>query len=402
MSADWRGPAFLDITRLVTRVDGGPLSGIDRVERAWLKALVDRGVPHHLCSRTTLGWLVVGNQSSQRVLDWIDRPASLPTPGLLARLVANPRRTPALEAALRGMAAARLRATGLAEWLADAGKGGGWWLSVGHMNLNEATLGAARRGGLRVAAMIHDTIPIDHPEWSGKGAPRRLAGQIAAAARHADLLLTPSQAAARDLTRHLPPGSASRILPAPLGIEVKVAEPSLLPAGFDPERTNFVALGTIEPRKNLALLLDIWDGFQRKGTHPPILHVIGRHGWACEGVMTRLAGHDTISAPVFHHANLSDGAVAALLDHATALLAPSRAEGFGLPPAEAALRGLPVVATDLPVTREVLGDYPTYLAADDVAGWSAAIRGLAAAPEKRTPVRLADWTAYFNSVFNHF
>lgn len=402
MSVDGRGPVFLDITRLVTRADGGPLTGIDRVERAWLKALIDRDVPHHLCSRTTLGWLVVGGQWSPRVLDWIDRPACLPSPGLLARLVANTRRTPALEAALRGTASARFRAGGLAEWLAHAGKGGGRWLSVGHMNLNEATLGAARRGGLRVATMIHDTIPLDHPEWSGKGAPRRLAGQIAAAGRHADLLVTPSHAAASDLARHLPPGAAGRILPARLGVEARQADTSLLPAGFDPGRPNFVALGTIEPRKNLALLLDVWDGFQRDGARAPALHVVGRRGWACEGVMARLADHAVSATPVFHHESLPDGAVAALMDNATALLAPSRAEGFGLPPAEAALRGLPVVATDLPVTHEILGSYPTYLAADDVAGWSAAIRGLAAAPEKRTPMRLADWTAHFNLVFNHF
>ena len=65
------------------------------------------------------------------------------------------------------------------------------------------------------------------------------------------------------------------------------------------------------------------------------------------------------------------------------------------------LRGVPVLATDLAVTRETLGDYALYLDPDDRAAWANAIRNLATAPGKRPPLRLADWTAHFNLVFNH-
>ena len=401
MTAERRGPFFLDITRLVTRTGDAPLTGIDRVERAYLKALIDRDLPHFLCSRTALGWLVVGGQWSQRVLAWIDQPQSLAPPGLFARLIARPRRTPALEAAVRGIAMARLTAAGLKGWIEAAAPGGGWWLSVGHMNLNDPTLGAARQAGLHVAAMIHDTIPVDHPDWAGKGAPARLAAAIDAAGRHADRLLTPSHSAARDLARHVAPGSAGRILVAPLGVEGQAGDPAALPPAFDASRPNFLALGTIEPRRNLPLLLDVWDGFLAGGEATPCLHVIGRLGWGCEDLLTRLRAHGAAATPVHYHPALPDAGVAAMMDRAVALLAPSRAEGFGLPPAEAALRGVPVLATDLAVTRETLGDYALYLDPDDRAAWANAIRNLATAPGKRPPLRLADWTAHFNLVFNH-
>jgi len=401
MSAEAQRTLFLDITRLVTRAGAGPLTGIDRVERAYLRALIERGARHFLCSRTALGWLMISDGQSAQVLDWIDRPETLPVPALAARLIARPRRTPGLEAALRGIATARIRPGALEGWLGRAGSGR--WISVGHMNLNASVLGAARGAGLGVGVMIHDTIPLDHPAWSGKGAPARLAAMIAATAQTADLILTPSRSAANDLRRHLGP-SAARLLPALLGVEAHEADPALLPATFDPAQASLVALGTLEPRKNFGLLLDVWDGFvrDRPAARVPHLHLIGRPGWGYDDLMTRLKALAARSVPVFHHPDLPDPAVAAMLDQARALLAPSRAEGFGLPPTEAAQRGLPVLATNLAVTRELLGDYPDYLGADDLAGWSAAISAKATVALKRTPLSLPDWTAHFNLVFNHF
>lgn len=403
MSAEARRTLFLDITRLVARAGAGPLTGIDRVERAYLRALIERGGPHYLCSRTALGWLMIGGARSAEVLNWIDRPETLPATALAARLIGRARRTPALEGALRGIASARIRPDALEGWFAKVGAGSGRWLSVGHMNLNDPVLVAVRRAGLGAAVMIHDTIPLDHPEWSGKGAPARLAAAIAATTRHADLILTPSQSAASDLRRNLG-GSAAQLLAVPLGVEMQKADVSLLPATFDPASANFVAIGTLEPRKNFGLLLDVWDSFLRDCPPAtlPHLHLIGRPGWGCADLLARLQTFAAQSGPVFHHSALPDPGVAAMLDRARALLAPSRAEGFGLPPAEAALRGLPVLATDLAVTREILGDFPEYLGADDRQGWSAAILAHATSPLKKPALSLPDWTAHFNLVFNHF
>ena len=104
---------------------------------------------------------------------------------------------------------------------------------------------------------------------------------------------------------------------------------------------------------------------------------------------------------VFEHGALPDAAAMALMKGARGFLAPSRAEGFGIPVAEAACLGLPILATDLAVTREFLGDYPTYLPSDDLAAWLSAIRTFPV-HRSRTPVDPArfDWTAHFNLVFS--
>ena len=66
MSAEAR-PRFLDITRLVARAGAGPLTGIDRVERAYLAALIDRGDPFALICRTAFGFLIVAPEAAPKI-----------------------------------------------------------------------------------------------------------------------------------------------------------------------------------------------------------------------------------------------------------------------------------------------------------------------------------------------
>jgi glycosyltransferase involved in cell wall biosynthesis len=99
-------------------------------------------------------------------------------------------------------------------------------------------------------------------------------------------------------------------------------------------------------------------------------------------------------------AGLSDGAVAALLDGARALLFPSLAEGFGLPLVEAMARGTPVVCSDLPVCREVAGPAALYLDPRDTAAWASVILRLR--DDKGTRVKIAppDWETHFKTALS--
>ncbi len=391
---------FLDITRLIGRADGGPLTGIDRVERAYLRALIGSGGDFVLATRTALGWLMVEAPAAPRILGWIDDVGSLPRPGLAGRLLSRPRRTPALESALREVAAARLLPRGLAGWLKARAPGGGSWISVGHMNLADTTLASARKAGLKVVVMLHDAIPIAHPEWSGTGAPERFRAALDGAARHADLILCPTAEAAAGIGAH---AKLPAVLVAPPGVETAPPDFGALPANFRPDHASFVVLGTVEPRKNVGMALDAWDELRHilPAAAIPHLHLVGRRGWGSDA----LAGHFRQSAfhrsCQFQHTNLPDATVSAMLMKSRALLAPSRAEGFGFAPAEAALLGVPVIAADLPVTVEVLGDYPTYVEGHDRQAWVQAILSLSAPGNRRAPLPLPDWTGHFNLVFNH-
>jgi glycosyltransferase involved in cell wall biosynthesis len=84
---------------------------------------------------------------------------------------------------------------------------------------------------------------------------------------------------------------------------------------------------------------------------------------------------------------------------------PSFAEGYGLPVFEALELGTPVIAADLPVYREVAGSIPTYLPADDIAGWSRAVVSyMGAAPERTSQLnrmrgfRAPSWEQHFAKV----
>ncbi|MEM9736206.1 MAG: glycosyltransferase, partial [Pseudomonadota bacterium] len=153
--------------------------------------------------------------------------------------------------------------------------------------------------------------------------------------------------------------------------------------------------GTIEPRKNHALLLDIWARFWEQGRRDIHLHVVGRRGWRNEEVFAALDRAPMRGVTVHEHGDMSDGEVAGLLAGARALLFPSLAEGFGLPLAEALALGTPVIASDLPALREVGGPVPTFLGARDRGRWQAAIlEHLAPQPrvEAWQPPR---WDAHF-------
>ncbi|MEF9606119.1 glycosyltransferase, partial [Paracoccus sp. PXZ] len=146
---------------------------------------------------------------------------------------------------------------------------------------------------------------------------------------------------------------------APIGTRLAAPDPAGLPADLDLSHPFFVTLGTIEPRKNHALLLDTWQILERR-PDPPRLFIIGRRGWENRAVFARLDRLPPGGA-VRELPDLDDGAVAALIGRSHGLLMPSRAEGFGLPLTEAAGRGIPVLASPLLAAREMLGDYATWL-----------------------------------------
>ncbi len=95
-----------------------------------------------------------------------------------------------------------------------------------------------------------------------------------------------------------------------------------------------------------------------------------------------------------------------LVAGAAGLLFPSCAEGFGLPPAEAAAAGVPVICNELPVMREILGEYPIYASVTDSYSWIKTIWELAEAgrvaegpnDRSRTRFEAPTWEAHFNTV----
>ena len=190
-----------------------------------------------------------------------------------------------------------------------------------------------------------------------------------------------------------------RCVVAPLGIDVP--KPGSAPAGPWDGGPWFVILGTIEPRKNHALLLRLWqEGLVPNDAH---LLICGARGWNNAAVFDTL---DRGIPRVHELPGLPDGAIAVLLKGSAGMLFPSLAEGYGLPPAEAAALGVPLLCNDLKVLREVVGDIPVYAPVADAYLWASEITRMA--EERRAdPARAVtrsksyappDWDAHFKTV----
>lgn len=144
----------------------------------------------------------------------------------------------------------------------------------------------------------------------------------------------------------------------------------------DPRPLRLVSLGTIEPRKNYAAAVAILDELRARGAAGAELHIIGRAGWGEDA--GRIAAHEGVTV----HGYLPAHEVKALLERADVYLCTSHDEGLGLPLLEAQYAGLPVVAPDAPVFREVLGTSGTFI---DTANPKAAAAIIAAL------VQASDW-----------
>ncbi len=390
---------LLDLTRLVSRLGAGPLTGVDRVELAYLQALLRSDAPLYCLVSTAAGFLLLDRAGAQGVASLIAG-APLVRADLLSRLTnrRNPQRGRA-ETAVRRLAVARA-ARPLLSWLLRRLPDGSSYLNVGHANLSDRTLATLHRR-FRIAVLLHDTIPLDHPAFCRPDTVNSFRSKLDAVAAHADLVIHTTQTTRNTTDARL--WQAGRVPPgvvASLGVPSvpKVATPDDMPAGLPPADPYFVTLGTIEPRKNHALLVQVWAELARTGPPPPLV-VLGGRGWATPQVFADLAATPGIRVL----SGLPDHVVAGLVQGAAALLFPSLAEGFGLPPLEAAALGTPVVASDLPVTREVSEAYPIYLGPTDCGSWVETIRSLSA-PDALRPRPVArippQWENHFNLVLN--
>lgn len=265
---------------------------------------------------------------------------------------------------------------------------GSLFLSVGHVALAWSPLASwlGHRRDVRGVFMVHDAIPIEHPELVPAKSTARHHRIIDNAARYASGLIFPSRAASESVTRLLEEKITRRIpsIAAPLPVPEAFLRRGSLSA--DPSRLPyFVACGAFEPRKNYALLLRVWRSLlDRLGEQTPRLIIVGDRTDRRLGGMEMLDRDQRLQAYVLEAAGLGTQGLKRLLEGALGLLMPSLAEGFGLPIIEALALGRPVLASNLAAHREAGGSSVEYLDPHDDEQWRNAILSLASgrpAPE---------------------
>ncbi len=365
---------------------GRVLTGVDRVEWAYLRALQNEPVPVFALIRAPLGYILLDSAGVAAIAPSLGGPA--------AGVAADAHRLRVWRTARR-VSVARVPPALLGRMLQRRLPRGFAYLNVGHSNLTDRVMRTVRALGAHISVFVHDIIPLEYPEFQREGSVPPFAAMIERVGARADLVIYNSADTQRRTEARLDTPPAGIV--AHLGTDMITATPQDIPEDVVTNRPFFLCVGTIEPRKNHAFLLDLWEGM---GKGAPDLIIAGARGWKNEDVFSRL---DALPSDERIHevAGLGDGALAALMDRASGVLFPSHAEGFGMPAVEAAARGVPVIVNDLEVFREVLGDIPVYASVSDRYLWINKIKELAEADRQasKQPTFVAPtWDAHFKAV----
>src|SRR5271169_6705750 len=239
-----------------------------------------------------------------------------------------------------------------------------------------------KRPDVKPVFMIHDLLPIEYPEFFHPDSVKRHARRLSVFAKIAAGAIVSTPAVADALLAHIE-GLGRKTLP--LLIQALPVSPTFhRPREHDEglaAQPYFVICGTIEPRKNHLLVLNLWRELARLyGPATPKLIVAGTRGWENENIVDMLERCPAVRNHVIEAPGLSTPSLKRLIDNARAVLMPSFAEGYGLPVAEALTAGVPVLASNLPSLRAMGGLAITLLDPVDGLGWLAAIRRLSEAP----------------------
>lgn len=205
----------------------------------------------------------------------------------------------------------------------------------------------------RLVVTVHDAVPWTHPETLTPRGVRWHRSMVSRAMRSADAVVVPSMAVADDLAG-LFPSAAARLHVVPHGVTALAvpADAAERRARLGLPERYVLSVATLEPRKGLDVLIEAMALPAVAGTN---LVVAGQAGWGGVDLGSVAAGVGLAPERLHAVGRLDDVDLAAVLDGAAVLAAPSRSEGFGLPALEAMAAGVPVVCSDAPALVELLG-----------------------------------------------
>jgi len=280
------------------------------------------------------------------------------------------------------------------------------YINVSHTDFDlDSHVRWTERCRLRSTYLIHDLIPITDPQFCRRHAVKRHHGRVVNALRTASGIMVTSSSTAVELEDF----ARSQRLPMPPTLTAALAGASLngaMAARRALDTPYFLCVGTIEPRKNHLMLLQIWRQMvERMGRNTPKLVIVGQWGAQSQPVRDMLRTCTTLGDHVTLHTRCSDRELTAWIAGARAVLMPTLAEGFGLPMVEALKLGVPVIASDLPCFREFGQGIPTLVAPLDLSAWERTIVSfLEHAPEHKRQLdaigafQAPTWENHFSDV----
>lgn len=241
----------------------------------------------------------------------------------------------------------------------------------------------ARLRGAEIVSCLYDIVPFTVPGMCGAGVPEVFGSWFQTALIYSTGFVCISRAVADELIalleainypREMKVGywqlGADFDLSAPTEETPEARRSSAKGAAHD-----FLMVGTLEPRKGHEVALGAFEQLWETGTDTT-LTIIGKQGWGTETLAKRILAHPEYGKRLIWEQAASDAQLQAAYASCDALVASSYAEGFGLPIVEAGQKGKPVIASDIPVFREVSGGAPktTFFDVGSSAGLAEAVK----------------------------
>lgn len=221
-------------------------------------------------------------------------------------------------------------------------------------NSHLATLLTARLRGAEVVSCLYDTVPLRYEAMCNPVVPPIFAAWFKSALTYSTGFVCISQAVADELHALLEGIAFPR--PMKIGYWHLGADFSTDPADPEPraadKRPTCLMVGTVEPRKGHSVALDAFEDLWRANVDVELV-IVGRPGWGVEHLVRRLRSHPEAGRRLHWHEKANDSELQRHYAESDILIAASYAEGFGLPLVEARHFGKPVIASDIPVFREV-------------------------------------------------
>ena len=251
--------------------------------------------------------------------------------------------------------------------------------------LHAPSLAVPPRNRIPLVVTVHDAAPLRFPETYPKRGRRFHELGFDAAARRADALIAPTAAAA-DEVAEFTVIARERIHPIHHGVDHTIASDDDVARVRDElglaDRPYICWVGTLEPRKDVGVLVDAFARVVETQDIPHRLVLVGPDGWL-DGQADAAQRAGALGDRVQLTGPVDSQRLRALYRGADVFALPSRHEGFGLPVLEALAQGTAVLASDLPVLREVAGTAARFVPVGDVEAWTVSLTTLLGDDEAR-------------------
>lgn len=237
--------------------------------------------------------------------------------------------------------------------------------------LHKTQLAQWKRSGAEIHIIVYDLLPVLHPHWFNSKTTKNFHRWLMTIAIFSDSAICISNTVKAELDDWLYQkyALATGTIPIsiiPLGADIESSAPSRgLPENIEQlltalaSKPTVLMVGTLEPRKGHSQVLAAFEKLWQQGRDINLV-IVGKTGWKTEDLQQRLRSHPQNKIRLYWLDNASDELLELLYLGCTGVIVATQAEGFGLPLIEAMYYNKPVLARDIPVLREIGGNFVTF------------------------------------------